>query len=857
MVRYRRADVALSLPVRFALRELRGGVRGFRIFIACIAIGVAAIAGAVSLNDAVKAGIAADAQPLLGGDAQVRIGARPIGDIELAAVKRAGDVSVQLSLRSMARAEDASGATRARTLVELKAVDNVYPLYGAIELNPPQALETALAQRDGVWGAVIDASLLTRLQVALGDMIKVGEATVQLRAVIAKEPDRAVSFATAGPRLMIAMDAVPETQLVQVGSLVEYKYNVRLTGSETTEALRARLTREFPDAGWRVRGLNQAAQGLDGFLDNVTLFLTLVGLTALLTGGIGVANAVRAHLAGRMNTIATLKCLGARGDDIFAIYLIQMALLAAVGIAIGVIVGAAIPFAADIGLAGLLPVKIVFGVYPLALLEAAIFGVLTTAVFGVWPLARARDIAPVALFRSVVDQRGTWPQKKYVVAIALIAVGLAAFTILTADQSRFAVYFVLGAGAALILFRLAAQLVIKLAKALTASRQSFVVGRPSLRLALANLHRPGAPTATVVLSLGLGLSVLVAVALLQTNLNAQIKNGLPSDAPSMFFIDIQRDQVERFTASVKAIGGVDKVITSAMIRGRVTKINDVPAEQAQIAPSSRWAVRGERGLSYAATLPENARLTAGKWWPADYSGENLVSLDAEVARDFQVGVGDTLTVNVLGHEITARIASLRDIRWQSATMNFTLVFSPNALAGAPGMYIATVNSAPGTEETIEATVVDAMPNITVIQVREALELMKSVLGTLGVAVRLTAAVALVAGVLVLAGAIAAGQARRIYESVVLKVLGATRGDVLKAFVFEYLLLGLSAGVIAAAVGTIAAWAVVEFVMRISWTLDPTLIVGVITACVALTLVAGFTGTWRAMGTKAATHLRND
>lgn len=849
--------MALPLSVRFALRELRGGMRGFRIFIACIAIGVAAIAGAVSLNDAVKAGIAADAQPLLGGDIQVRLGARPLSDDELAAVKRGGDVSAQLNLRSMARSEDDAGQTRERTLIELKAVDAAYPLYGTMELEPARPLAAVLAQRDGLWGAAIDASLLTRLHVNLGDTVKVGEAAVQVRAIIKKEPDRTVSFATAGPRIMIAMDAVPETQLVQVGSLVEYNYNVRLSGAETADDLRARLLRDFPDAGWRVRGLQQAAAGLDGFLDNVTLFLTLVGLTALLTGGIGVANAVRAHLNGRMDTIATLKCLGARGDDIFAIYLFQMALLAAVGILIGLAVGAAVPFVADKGISDLLPVKLVFGFYPWALAEAAVFGILTTAVFGLWPLARARDIAPVALFRSVIDDRGQWPQKKYVVAIGVIALVLAAFTILTADQSRFAVYFVGGAAAALILFRLAAQLVMKLAAQLTASRKSFATGRPSLRLALANMHRPGAPTATVVLSLGLGLSVLVAVALLQTNLDTQIKNGLPNEAPSMFFVDIQRDQIDQFTTTLQAIPGVDKISASAMIRGRVTKINGTPAAQARIEASSRWAIRGERGLSYSATLPENARLTAGKWWPADYSGENLVSLDAAVAKDFHVGLGDTISVNVLGREVTARIASLRDIRWQSATMNFTLVFSPNALAAAPGMYIATVNSAPGTEERIEAAVVDAMPNITVIQVREALEMLKSVLGTLGLAVRLTAAVALVAGVLVLAGAIAAGQARRIYESVVLKVLGATRRDVLKAFVFEYLLLGVSAGLIAAFVGAIAAWAVVTYVMRIPWTLDPTLIVGVIIVCVTLTLLAGFTGTWRAMGSKAAPHLRND
>jgi len=257
-------------------------------------------------------------------------------------------------------------------------------------------------------------------------------------------------------------------------------------------------------------------------------------------------------------------------------------------------------------------------------------------------------------------------------------------------------------------------------------------------------------------------------------------------------------------------------------------------------------------------LPENARLTAGEWWPEDYAGENLVSVDAEVARDTNIGLGDTITVNILGREITARIASLRDIRWQSGAMNFTFIFSPNARAGAPSTYLATINSEAGSELAIETAVLNEMPNVTVVQVRQALDMARSILDSLGLAVRMTAAIALISGALVLAGAVAAGHARRIYESVVLKVLGATRGNVLKAFIFEYLLLGVATGLIAAVVGVVGAWGVVTEIMEIiEWRLDYGLVVTVLLSCIAVTLLAGFTGTWRAMGTKAAPHLRNE
>jgi putative ABC transport system permease protein len=845
------------LALRFAVRELRGGMRGFRIFLACIVIGVAAIAGAASLNQSVKAGIQADARPLLGGDLQIDNDNEPATEDELAAMKQGGDVTALINMRSMARVENEAGEVGGRGLIELKAVDSLYPLYGELTLAPAIPLADALAAREGLYGVAIDPALLPRLKAQIGDEIKIGEATFEIRAAITHEPDRAISLMTVGPRVLISHEALKATELVQPGSLVEHEYNIRVNGGENAEEIRTRLNADFPNAGWRIRGLDRAAAGLDRFLDNVTLFLTLVGLTALLTGGIGVANAVRAHLLGRLNTIATLKCLGAPADTIFSIYFIQLSFLALVGIVIGLAIGAAIPFAAARALGDTLPVAAQFGLYPLALLQAAIFGVLTAALFALWPLARARDIPPVALFRNVLADDGRWPRGKYMVAIVVVAIALATFTIATAEREDYAAAFVAGSAVAMVLFGFAAKGVMRFAARMTQGRNSPTAGRPSLRLAFANLYRPGSPTTSVVLSLGLGLSVLVAIALLESNLNQQLADGLPSDAPSMFFVDIQPHQEELFRTTVAPIPGVNKVITAAMVRARVTKVNELTSEEHMERNGRSWLLGGDRGISYSATMPENARLTEGEWWPADHDGENLVSLDSDGAAQSNLKIGDTITVSVLGREITGRIASFRDIRWQSATMNFGIIFSPNALKGAPGMFLATVNSDIGTEEKIETAVLNAMPNVTVVQVRAALETLKEILATLSIAVRLTAGVALVAGALVLAGAIAAGHARRIYESVVLKVLGATRADVLKAFVFEYLLLGLATGLIAAGVGALAAFGVITELMQIDWSLDIGVIVSVILACIAVTLIAGFTGTWRAMSIKAAPLLRNE
>jgi len=701
---------SFSISARFAFRELRSGLAGFKIFIACLALGVAAIAGASSLNEAIQKGLEEDAQLLLGGDIQARLSYREVNDEERAALNAAGEISEQISMRSMARSVDpATDETLERTLIELKAVDDLYPLYGAMELRPDTSLATIISNSDGYWGAAVDPVLKTRLRIDVGDIIRIGEAELQVRAFIDREPDRVISFATAGPRVMVAKEAMPETELIQLGSMISYVYNVRVTGDVPAETLREKLKEDFPDTGWRLRGLRQAARSLEIFLDNVTLFLTLVGLTALLTGGIGVANAARAYLDGRMNTIATLKCLGAPGGMIFTIYAIQLTVLSVAGIALGLLIGVVVPFIAAQSIGGMLPVEARFGVYGWPLVKAAVFGVLSAAVFALWPLAKAREIPAVALFRQFLSDIRKWPRKRYLTGLFVLGGALGLFTILTADRPLFAFFFVAGAALSMVLFQFAAIGVMNFAARISNKRGGVTSGRPTLRLALANLYRPGNPTTSVVLSLGLGLSVLVCIALLEANLNAQINGELPDEAPSMFFIDIQPEQTEQFRTIVEAQQGVEKVTLASMIRGRITKINGVLAKDAAITPEARWATRGERGISKADIVPENAKIIDGSWWPANHDGKNFLSLGKEVADGMGLTIGDTLTVTILGREITAEIANTRDIRWESGTMNFTLIFSSNALRGAPGMYIATVNSKDGVEEILSAPLLTKCP----------------------------------------------------------------------------------------------------------------------------------------------------
>jgi putative ABC transport system permease protein len=845
-----RAAAALrewALAARLARRELRGGIRGFRIFLACLTLGVVAIAAVGSISAAVVAGLERDAQAILGGDVTLRLLHRSATPAQRAWLsERAARLSESVEMRAMARAID---GTR-RQLVELKAVDDVYPLYGALEVEPSLSRGALFGRRDGVPGAAIERALAIRLDLKPGDRIQIGDGTFEVRAVIVREPDRGVSAIDFGPRVMIASAALADTQLIQPGSLVAYHYRLRLPPGVATAGLIAALRRDLPDVGWRIRDFHQATPGIDRFVQRITLFLTLVGLTALLVGGVGVGNAVRSYLESKTATIATLKCVGARGALVFRSYFLLVIALAGLGVAIGLVAGAFAPWLAERGLGQLVPVPIAVAVYPAPLVAAGLFGMLTAIAFSLWPLARAREVQAASLFRDVVAPTRRRPRARYLGALALALAALAALAVTTAPDRALAGWFVLGAAASFLAFRLLAAGLIRLARAFGRPRQ------PRLRLALGNLQRPGAPTASVVLSLGLGLTVLVIVALIEGNLSRQVAERLPARAPSFFFIDIQPDQLAAFDALAKGFPGVTSVQEVPMLRGRITRLNGVPVERAAVAPESRWALDSDRGLTYAARPPAETRIVAGSWWPEDYAGPPLVSFDTRLATGMGLQVGDTMTINLLGREVDARIASLRDIDWSSLGLNFTMIFAPGLLEAAPHSHLAVAYAAEAAEEPLLRAVTDRFTNVSAIRVKDALAAINAILEAIGVAARITAGVTLLAGTLVLAGAMVAGHHRRVYDAVVLKVLGATRRDLIGAFLLEYGLLGLATAAIAGALGTLGAWLVVTRVMHAEWTFLPATIALVAALCGAITICFGLVGTWRALGQKAAPLLRN-
>ena len=838
----------LRLAFILARREMRSGLGGFRLFLACLALGVGAIAAILSFSRAVQEGLHADARELLGGDVAISLLYREAAPPQLAWLAKEGQLTRWIDSRSMARPLKEGGHP---ALVQLKAIEPAYPLYGTVELQGGGRLDEALAKRDGVWGAAVEDSALQRMNIAVGDRLKVGDAVVQVRATITREPDRGVNaFASLGPRLMIPLAAIADSGLAQQGSLLTWEYRLRLPpGVSDVEEIDS-IKAQFPDAGWRVRGLGDAGGGLQFWLNRLTQFLSLVGLSALLVGGVGVGNAISSFLAGRLRTIATMKCLGAPERLVFLTYFLQLGALALLGVVVGVVIGAALPFAAQSVLEELLPLHARIDIYMRPLLTAGTFGLLVSLLFALLPLIRARAISAATLMRGAVVG-GRRMALRELALIAGTAVILAGFTIYVAPERRTAGWFVLGAIGAFIAFPL-------LARGLmwAAAR----VGKPkfaALRLALANLHRPGSPTPIVMLSLGLGLTVLVATALIEGNLRAQITERIPKDAPAFFFVDIQSSQIADFQKTVETVPGAAKLEKVPSLRGRITKIAGEPVNALKVPINARWAVDGDRGVTYSAEAPEGARLVAGQWWPADYRGPQLVSFDADLASAFGIGVGDTITVNVLGRDIDAKIASLRRIEWQTLAINFVFVFSPGILDKAPHTYLATVKATPEAEERIFKDVTDRFPNVTVVRIRDAIETASEVLGNIGLAVRLIGLLSILAGILVLAGAMLATQRRRIHEAVVMKVLGATRARIAGTFAWEFAALGLATALAALGVGTVAAYLVVRNLMNLPWTFLPTVAVAVAVGAMALTLAFGLAGTLAALRQRPLALLRNE
>jgi len=711
-------------------------------------------------------------------------------------------------------------------------------------------LEAALAGR----GALMERVLADRLGLAPGDDFRLGGQDFTLRAILEREPDAAGDGFGFGPRTVVRTAALEGSGLLGPGTLFETKYRLDLPPGADLATLRAEAEARFRDTGLRWRDARNGAPGVARFVERLSAFLVLVGLAGLAVGGVGVAAAVRAYLERKVAVIAVLKTLGAEARLILCAYLAQIGALAALGIVAGLALGAALPIAFAPVIEPRLPVPAVFAIYPAPLAEAALYGALTALLFTLWPLARTRAVRAAALFREEATSERAWPGPATLtltVALAAALVGAAAWL---SPVPRLVVWAALGVAGALLVLALAARAVRAGSGRLARARALRGGGgaRGVLRGSLGALGGPGAETGPVLLALGLGLSVLAAIGQIDTNLRGAIATELPEVAPSYFLLDIQNAQLPQLRAMLQDREGVEAVASAPMLRGVITRINGRPA--AEVA-GNHWVLRGDRGLSYAAEPPAGTTITEGTWWPADHSGPPQMSFAAEEAGEMGLSLGDEITVNVLGRDITATLTSLREVDFSTAQMDFVMIVDPATLAGAPHTHIATIHADTRAEAPILREIATAFPNITAVRVRDAIDRVSDILAGIAAAVTYGASATLATGIVVLIGAAAAGAQARTYEAAVLKTLGATRARVLAGFALRSALIGAVAGTVAIGAGAAAGWGVMTFVMESDYHFAPGSALAIVAGGVLATLAAGLAFAWGPLTARPARVLR--
>lgn len=837
----------IPLPFRFALRELRAGVKGFRIFLACLALGVAAIAAAGSTAEAFRQGLASQAREILGGDVAVSVSLRQFTPQEKAVFARMGRVSYAIGSRAMAQ-----GASGERRLVELRGVAGDYPLAGQVTVRGAPSLAAALTRApEGAWGAAVEQDLLDRLHMKLGDRFLAGNVPIVARAVLLDEPDRLGRGFALGPRVLTRTGALEQGGFLTTGLPFSETARIALPTYASTKAAMARIHKALPGRNFRMRDRTDAAPGAKRVIEQLEYFLGFIGLASLVAGGLGVFGAVTAYLEARKPAIATLKALGAEGALIRDTYLIQIGALAALGVAIGLVVGAIAPLGLGAVVRTQLPFPALFAVYPWPLAKAAAFGLLSAAAFSLAPLARARATPPASLFRS--DLAGALKFGPELAFAILAAAGLAALAIVTAPTHMAAAAMIGGvAGAFALLWALgwgAARL----------AGKARVGARGPLRIGLANLAGPRSAARTASPAIGLGVGLLACVVLIQSSLLAEVSDVAPQTAPALVFTDIPGDASGQFDRTVAAAFGepltAKNYLRAPFITGRIIKVRGKPVDAKRLPQSERWAYDNDVSLSAIGPEPPNPGITDGHWWAATYAGPPLLALDEDVARAADIKVGDPVTVSVLGNEIDARVAALRKVEFGAFGASFPLVLTPSAFQGANLHQVAIAKCTRAQEARVTRALAKDFPQVNVISVRDQLETATALFDKVAIAVRGAAAVAALAGLLVLAGAIAARARERVREAAILKVLGASRAQILAAYVLEYGAVGAVAGITGVGIGYVAAWPVVTRVFKTHWSVDWRGIAVLLGAAALLAGTGGLLAAFQALSRRPAPALR--
>lgn len=885
--------------LKMAWRETRAAWRHFLYFLVCIAVGVGALVGVSLFGANVERAVTKEARGLLGGDLEIRL-PRPIGSKGQSVLDSLGDRGIAIThvseLVAMAARIDRPAVSGQPTqIIELKAVEPQYPFYGTPRLDPSENLANLLRSNPRLcsghacFGVVVQESLLIRMGLAIGDRLKIGQGLFVITGVVRTEPDRMANAFSLGPRVMMSQEGLRTADLVKPGSRIRERYLLKIPQALAAEPLVYELRGRLASESARVSGYRDAQPQLKQFLEQLTRYLGLIGLTALFVGGLGVATSIHAFVREKLTTIAILKTVGADSATVIWTYVLQALLLGFTGSAIGLVIGLLLQQALPWVIAGLLASDLLdqlgfatdmTGASLVPLGKGLALGLLSTLLFALWPLLTIREIKPAMIFRREVMSfasglsredvprwRG-WRSVDRVKAVTSvgIGVGLAGLSIWQAGSWKAGLLFIAAFLAAVLLLGASAWAVIQLLK------KSPRPDSLTMRQALGNVVRPGSQAVSITIAIGIGVMVVVTVSLVERSLLRQVGDNRPTNAPTFFFIDIQPDQTHGFIRLLQQRSPDLTPQLTPLVRSRLSALNGRPIKLEATSEEEeqrekvvekderrkKWYLTREYVLTFLEDIPKDNEVIKGEWWkPGQIPSKPLVSIEEEAARSLGLDIGGMVEFDIQGAMITAEVGSIRKVEWGNFSTNFYMILSPGALDGAPLTYVATVRVAPQEEVSLQQAVVASFPNVTAINIGDVLDSFATVLDRLSLAIRAVALFCVVSGGLVMAAALAATRYRRLYESVILKAVGATRGVIARSFAVEYALLGAVGGLLGSGLASALSGAVLTMVFDLTWSLQPKILLAGFGATIALTVMVGFLSTYRILGQPPLTVLRHE
>lgn len=836
------------------LRESRGARGRLGFFIACLAVGVSAVVAVAGVSSSLDEGIRLEARQLLGADLAIAGHRPPLAGYDFAAAGLSGvrRSLVKETVTVVAAAPDAAGRPGPSQVVELKAVGREYPFYGKLTLRPARPLGELLDEGT----TVVASELLARLHLRIGDVLRIGGLGFRISGVVLSEPDRISISMTMGPRVFVSPAGLARTPLEARGSRFNYRLLLKFPSGTAGAAIQAaaeRLKNETPDAAfYRIETYRDAQPALRDNLARVERFLGLVALLSLFVGGIGVAETVRAWLAGKLDAIAMLKCLGMRPREVFFLYLGQSALLGLAGSLAGIAVGGGVQALLPRLFSDLIPAGLSHPWQPGALLRGLGLGLGVALLFSLPPLATVLRVPPARVLRHDAEPL---PLHRWASAAAAAALG-AGVLLLAAAQSHswmLGARFTSGVALATAALALAALLV---SRAVRRVPRDFA--RPWLRHGLAALARPGAATLGAIVALGLGVLVVLAMSLVDRRLARELTRELPTGAPTSFLVDIQPDQWPGVRELLRS-AGASRIDSAPVVMARLQAIDGASVEdlagRARQDGGRRWALTREQRLTYMRDLPADNKVIAGTLWSEPRQAE--VSVEQGFAEDLGLHLGSRLRFDVEGVPVELTVTSIRTVNWRTFGINFFLVVKPGVLDQAPQQRLAAVRLPRGADQQLQDGLAARYPNVTVLRIREILDKILAVLNRIALGVRFLGVFTVLAGIAILAGALSAGAARRGREVALLKTLGMTRGGVAMTFAVEYALIGLVAGAIGACGAAVLAWEVVTRGFELAGELELLPLLLALLTSTLLTIFAGLAASSNALRRRPIEVLRGE